>query len=128
MAPSSLQYFKGTEMIKTLSCVALLLGVLHSSNAQCTVTKAYGTYAPTGDFCAGDLIFDEEFETFDLKKWEHEKTLGGGGVSILVRVYCSILILSVGRTGSSNGTPTADTTVSLTMVLCSLSLHSLPMS
>ena len=27
------------------------------------------------------LVFEDEFETLDFSKWEHEITLGGGGVS-----------------------------------------------
>lgn len=29
--------------------------------------------------CSGDLIFEDNFDYFDFKKWEHENTLGGGG-------------------------------------------------
>lgn len=36
----------------------------------------------TGTICSGDLIFEDNFDFFDFKKWEHENTLGGGGVSI----------------------------------------------
>lgn len=28
---------------------------------------------------SGDLIFEDDFTTLDLKKWQHEQTLGGGG-------------------------------------------------
>lgn len=46
-----------------------------------TVTTASGTQAPTS-FCSGDIIFQEEFDYLNLKKWQHESTLGGGGVRI----------------------------------------------
>ena len=29
------------------------------------------------------VIFNDQFDTLDMKAWEHEITLGGGGVSIL---------------------------------------------
>ncbi|XP_030761868.1 beta-1,3-glucan-binding protein-like [Sitophilus oryzae] len=29
--------------------------------------------------CSGDLIFDEDFDSFDLSRWQHEITLSGGG-------------------------------------------------
>lgn len=34
-----------------------------------------------GPFCSGDLIFEDTFDTFDLRKWQHESTLAGGSVS-----------------------------------------------
>ena len=27
------------------------------------------------------LVFEDNFDTLDVQKWEHELTLGGGGVS-----------------------------------------------
>lgn len=44
-------------------------------------TTASGSEAPS-TICSGDLIFEDNFDFFDFKKWEHENTLGGGGVSI----------------------------------------------
>lgn len=44
-------------------------------------TTASGSYAPSGPFCSGDLIFSEEFNDFDLNLWHHEITLDGGYVS-----------------------------------------------
>lgn len=44
-----------------------------------SVTTVSGTHAPTGKICPGDLIFEDNFDDLDLKKWQHEQTLGGGG-------------------------------------------------
>jgi beta-glucanase (GH16 family) len=44
-----------------------------------TPTTASGAKAPLGRLCSGQLIFEENFDKFDLTTWEHEQTLGGGG-------------------------------------------------
>lgn len=52
-------------------------------NFQCvtpSITTVLGSHAPTGEICSGDLIFEDEFDEFDLSKWYHEITIGGGGV------------------------------------------------
>lgn len=45
-----------------------------------TITKASGLRLPKY-VCAGDLIFQDEFEDLDQSVWQHENTLRGGGVS-----------------------------------------------
>lgn len=50
------------------------------SRCDATVTTASGTAAPAS-FCSGDIIFQEEFDYLNFKKWQHENTLAGGGVS-----------------------------------------------
>lgn len=35
----------------------------------------------TGPYCSGDLIFEDTFDIFDTRKWQHENTLSGDGVS-----------------------------------------------
>lgn len=59
---------------------ALALATIASA---CTpsVTTVSGTHAPA-TVCSGALIFADDFEEFDLEKWQHENTLAGGGVSI----------------------------------------------
>lgn len=42
-----------------------------------TTSGTYGTH--TGTYCSGDVIFEDTFDKLDLKKWEHENTLAGGG-------------------------------------------------
>lgn len=46
-----------------------------------SVTRASGIAAPPGPYCSGDLIFEDEFNQLNLQIWQHELTLGGGGVS-----------------------------------------------
>lgn len=64
---------------------SVLAGVLAiaSLGAACTpsLTTVSGTHAPV-TVCSGALIFADDFDTFDLEKWQHENTLAGGGVSI----------------------------------------------
>ncbi|CAH2992139.1 unnamed protein product [Chilo suppressalis] len=59
-----------------------LLGVvaLASLSAACrpSVTTVSGSHAPA-TVCSGALIFSDEFNEFDLEKWQHENTLAGGG-------------------------------------------------
>lgn len=70
------------KMIKLILVVAAL-AVAKEAAAQCqpSPTTASGTHAP-GTICSGDLIFQDEFDFLDFKKWQHENTLTGGGVSI----------------------------------------------
>lgn len=35
-----------------------------------------------GQYCSGDLIFEDTFDLFDVRKWQHEITLAGNGVSL----------------------------------------------
>nr|XP_023017874.1 beta-1,3-glucan-binding protein-like [Leptinotarsa decemlineata] len=44
-----------------------------------SITTVSGSQAPNGIICSGDLIFEDDFNELDLKKWQHEQTLGGGG-------------------------------------------------
>lgn len=58
-------------------------------DAQCvrSATTVSGKNAPSGDLCSGQLILNENFDEFDRDLWEHEITLGGGGVSIYTLPY-----------------------------------------
>nr|AGA16572.1 Gram negative bacteria-binding protein 2 [Coptotermes formosanus] len=62
------------------SLVVLVCTIAAAAAQVCepSVTSAIGTKAPV-TICKGDLIFDEEFDTFDLSRWNHEKTAAGGG-------------------------------------------------
>nr|XP_022908360.1 beta-1,3-glucan-binding protein-like [Onthophagus taurus] len=66
--------------LETCCLFLLLLGFSHQTERDCikSQTTVSGTFAPR-DFCSGDLIFEENFDTLDFKKWQHENTLGGGG-------------------------------------------------
>lgn len=58
---------------------ALALATLASACSP-SVTTVSGTHAPV-TVCSGALIFSDDFDEFDLEKWQHENTLAGGGVS-----------------------------------------------
>lgn len=58
----------------------IIVGLVQAKQLTGTITKVSGSHAPK-NFQAGDLIFEENFDTLDLSKWQHENTLGGGGVS-----------------------------------------------
>ena len=47
-------------IIKSQSCV------------EKSITTTTGTRALIGPFCPGQLIFEENFDTFDLDLWQHE--------------------------------------------------------
>lgn len=58
--------------------------VLHSANSNVGSTSSSSsssssTIAPP-TFCSGELIFEDTFDTFDVRKWQHESTLAGGSV------------------------------------------------
>lgn len=66
--------------------------VVASFGEACTpsVTTVSGTHAPSV-VCSGQLIFTDDFNSLDVEKWQHENTLAGGGVSMLL---CTPYILS----------------------------------
>jgi len=57
----------------TLLFSALLVVAAAGKDISVTRTNTGETFAP------GDLIFDDEFNTFDFETWQHEITMGGGG-------------------------------------------------
>lgn len=67
-----------------------------SIGAKCdpSVTTASGSSAPTGVICPGDLIFEDNFNSLSNAVWEHENTLGGGGVSRCILFTCYLLLRS----------------------------------
>lgn len=56
-----------------------------------SVTTVSGSFAPA-KVCSGELIFNETFDEFNLKRWTHERTLAGGGVSNLVTIIVLIIV------------------------------------
>lgn len=50
------------------------------NDCKLSITTASG-FAASREICAGNLIFDENFDTLDKLVWRPELTLGGGGVS-----------------------------------------------
>lgn len=62
---------KSFALIGLIACIA-------SVASQCTETTSSGTHSPSG-YCAGDLIFEDNFNDLDRNRWRHEITLAGGG-------------------------------------------------
>lgn len=56
---------------------------IEESLPEC-VTTASGTFAPKKSIHKHSLIFNENFDKFNLDIWKHELSLGGGGVSLLI--------------------------------------------
>ncbi|KAJ4427903.1 beta-1,3-glucan-binding protein-like [Periplaneta americana] len=58
----------------------LLVCAIAGARSQCnpSPTQVVGSKAPA-QICSGDLVFNEEFDVFDLGTWAHEKTAAGGG-------------------------------------------------
>lgn len=69
-------------MLHRITCLLLFSVVYSQDDCEKTPTTVSGTFAPKR-ICSGNLIFEDDFDEFDLKKWQHENTLAGGGVSIL---------------------------------------------
>ena len=71
-----------------MKSVLLLLCAATGAYPLCisSITTASGSRAPAS-ICSGELVFHEDFETFDFKTWNHEKTASGGGVSINLTIY-----------------------------------------
>lgn len=70
------------KMKLLLSGLLAILLVLFDTSSACSVvsqTTVSGSAAPTGPICPGQLIFEDNFNELDYKKWHHESTLGGGG-------------------------------------------------
>ncbi|XP_050515647.1 beta-1,3-glucan-binding protein-like isoform X1 [Diabrotica virgifera virgifera] len=63
-------------MIVICLIVALLVQNIHGCGIPLTTVS--GSHAPKA-VCSGDLIFKDDFNTLDMKTWQHENTLGGGG-------------------------------------------------
>lgn len=60
-----------------LSLSVLLLAVA-SEACNWSPTTVSGSKRP-GQICSGQLIFEDNFDSLDQSKWQHEVTLGGGG-------------------------------------------------
>lgn len=67
--------------------LSTLIGAITAQDCTASETTASGRYAPTGTICSGDLIFEDNFDEFNLRKWEHEKTLAGGGVRRNMKIF-----------------------------------------
>lgn len=65
------------------SLVFLLILKVRFLKAECelsSISTASGTaFLQDTEICSGDLLFEDNFDSFDLTVWHHEITLGGGG-------------------------------------------------
>lgn len=79
-------------ILKVLACaqlIAVIKGnfVYHypqwpqSNNCRASVTSVSGPLAPKGRILPGQLIFEDNFDRFNLNAWRHSLTLSGKGVS-----------------------------------------------
>lgn len=71
--------------MKSFLWLLILLFSEHVSCENCektSLTTASGTHAPLGDYCQGQLIFEDNFDELNLRKWEHEISLTGSAVSM----------------------------------------------
>jgi hypothetical protein len=80
----------------TMRSLVILACTIAAATAQCSpsVTTAFGTKAPA-TICSGDLIFNDDFNTFDLWTWNHEKTAAGGGVSDMTCISPQFKVLGL---------------------------------
>lgn len=70
---------KCAQLLATVAIVSLLAATEITAQCNPTLTTASGRFAPSGRLCANQLIFNEQFNTFNMDLWEHENTMNGGG-------------------------------------------------
>lgn len=68
------------EAVITIVLLSLLTEQSMGSRCLPSITTVNGSHAPKGSLCKNQLIFNEDFNTFDLKIWHHDKNMIGGGV------------------------------------------------
>lgn len=56
------------------------LNLIFADVCEKSLTTASGPKSRT-EYCTGELIFEDNFDEFDLNVWQHENSLWGGGVS-----------------------------------------------
>lgn len=55
---------------------------LTGAECQRSITKTSGRFAPLArKLCSGQVIFEENFDAFNDKMWQHDVNMFGGGVS-----------------------------------------------
>jgi hypothetical protein len=66
----------------------LLVEVMHQVKFEIFLLKKLTLHYHTqiGQICAGDLIFEDNFDFLDFGKWEHEINADGGGVSLEILI------------------------------------------
>lgn len=84
-----------------------LMKTPNCSNGKSAITTVSGPLAPKGKIQPGQLIFEDNFDKFDLNTWTHSLTLSGKGVS---SESCKIYLqnIKIQRLLNSNGTQATD--------------------
>lgn len=78
-------------MLRTFVCLIITVEIVTSNTCvEKSITTASGLHAPSGEYCRGQLIFEDNFDDFDLRKWQHEISLTGSAVSIHDLAHCFI--------------------------------------
>eukprot|EP01083_Nonionella_stella_P050249 133712_1 len=66
-------------LVLLLLCAGVVIVVLASALSSYSFAADKSLSRTSGDPRFGNLIFDEEFNEFNLSRWQHEITLSGGG-------------------------------------------------
>lgn len=71
------------ETIRTfVFSIVIIKTVTSYECVEKSITTASGSHALPGTYCRGQLIFEDNFDDFDFRKWQHEISLTGSAVSI----------------------------------------------
>lgn len=67
----------------------IVLVFKNNSWAKChhcpnSITTVSGSAVKLGEICQGQLLFEDDFNDLDENVWQHEITVGGGGVSLII--------------------------------------------
>ncbi|ERL93924.1 beta-1,3-glucan-binding protein-like [Dendroctonus ponderosae] len=69
--------------IPIIFLILMLMLKTQSTRADCDIPSATTTSGtvrkPSQKLCSGDLIFEDQFDSFDVSTWQHEITLSGCG-------------------------------------------------
>lgn len=69
------------QYLSVIKCYYFFPFVQTCENPIQSVTTVTGPLAPKGIIRPGQLIFEDNFDKFDLNTWRHSLTLSGKGVS-----------------------------------------------
>lgn len=67
-------------MFKSVLVLLSISAISFADDCKSSITTASGWAAPK-TICAGQLIFEENFDSLDKTKWKPEVSFWGGGVS-----------------------------------------------
>lgn len=65
--------------MRFLSILIRAIFSVEDTAPSCSITTVSGLQSPQHNYCAGELIFEDNFDTLDKSKWLHENTMWGGG-------------------------------------------------